>query len=63
VGLAPQTPVYYKHLGIGYAQIKRFARSLRALEEARRQAPADAEIAEIIALVQAKADTHTLLKG
>ncbi len=63
VGLAPQTPVYYKHLGIGYAQIKRFARSLRALEEARRQAPADAEIAEIIALVQAKADTHTFLKG
>ncbi len=63
VGLAPQTPVYYKHLGIGYAQIRRFARSLRALEEARRQAPADAEIAEIIALVQAKADTHTLLKG
>lgn len=63
VGLAPQTVVYYKHLGIGYAQIKRFARSLRALEEARRQAPADAEVAEIIALVQAKADTHILLKG
>ena len=63
VGLAPQVPVYYKHLGIGYAQIKRFARSLRALEEAQRQAPADAEIAEIIALVRAKADTHTLLKG
>jgi hypothetical protein len=63
VGLAPQVTVYYKHLGIGYAQIKRFARSLRALEEAQRQAPADAEIAEIIALVRAKAETHTLLKG
>ena len=63
VGLAPQVTVYYKHLGIGYAQIKRFARSRRALEEARRQAPADAEIAEILALVQAKAETHTLLKG
>jgi len=62
VGLAPQVAVYYKHLGLGYAQIKRFARSLRALEEAQRQAPADVEIAEIIALVQAKADTQTLLK-
>jgi tetratricopeptide (TPR) repeat protein len=38
-GLAPQVAAYYKHLGLGYAQIRRFGRSLRALEEAQRQAP------------------------
>ena len=62
VGLAPQTPQYYKHLGIGYAQIKRFGRSLRTLEEGRRQAPDDREIAEVIALVKSQADRHALLK-
>jgi tetratricopeptide (TPR) repeat protein len=62
VGLAPQVPQYYKHLGIGYAQIKRFNRSLRALEEGRRQAPDDRDIAEAITLVKAQADTHALLK-
>jgi len=62
VGLAPQMPQYYKHLGIGYAQIKRFDRSLRTLEEGRRQAPDDREIAEAIALVKSRADTHALLK-
>jgi tetratricopeptide (TPR) repeat protein len=61
VGLAPQTAQYYKHLGIGYAQIKRYTRSLRALEEGRRQAPEDREIAEVMALVRAQADTHGLL--
>ena len=62
VGLAPQTPQFYKHLGIGYAQLKRFDRSLRTLEEGRRQAPDDRDIAEVIALVKSQADTHALLK-
>ena len=62
VGLAPQTPQFYKHLGIGYAQIKRFDRSLRTLEEGRRQAPDDRDIAEVIALVKSQADMHALLK-
>jgi tetratricopeptide (TPR) repeat protein len=55
VGLAPQVPAYYKHLGLGYAQIGRLARSLRALEEAQHQDPANAELAEIMALVRSKA--------
>jgi tetratricopeptide (TPR) repeat protein len=62
VGLAPQTPQFYKHLGIGYAQIKRFDRSLRTLEEGQRQAPDDRDMAEVIALVKSKAETHGLLK-
>src|SRR5439155_2158891 len=62
VGLAPQTPQYYKHLGIGYAQIKYFDHSLRALEQGRRQAPDDRDIAEVIALVKSRADTHALLR-
>jgi tetratricopeptide (TPR) repeat protein len=62
VGLAPSVPVYYKNLGIAYAQIKRFSRSLRVLEEGRRQAPDDREIVDIIALVKSQADTHALLK-
>ena len=62
VGLAPQTPQFYKHLGIGYAQIKRFDLSLRTLEEGRRQAPNDRDIAEVIALVKSRADMHALLK-
>jgi tetratricopeptide (TPR) repeat protein len=62
VGLAPQMPEYYKHLGIGYAQIQRFNHSLRTLEEGRRQAPDDRDIAEVIALVRSRADTHALLK-
>jgi tetratricopeptide (TPR) repeat protein len=61
-GLAPQVATYYKHLGLGYAQIKRFGRSLRALEEAQRQDPGDPQIAEIIRLVQAKAETNSLLR-
>jgi hypothetical protein len=61
VALAPQVPQYYKHLGIGYAQIKRFSHSLRALEQGRRQALNDKEIAEVIALVKSQADTHALL--
>ncbi len=62
VGLAPQVPAYYKQLGIGYAQIRRFSRSLRTLEEGRRQAPDDKDLVEIIALVKSRADTHALLK-
>jgi tetratricopeptide (TPR) repeat protein len=62
VGLAPQVPQYYKHLGIGYAQIHRFERSLRTLKEGQRQAPNDQEIVEIIALVQSTAEAQTLLK-
>jgi len=62
VGLAPQVPQYYKHLGIGYAQIKYFDRSLRALEEGQRQAPGDRDIAEVIALVKTQADMHALLR-
>lgn len=54
LGLAPNVTQYYKDLGVGYAQIERYQRSLRVLAEAQRQAPDDAEIAELIALVQAK---------
>jgi tetratricopeptide (TPR) repeat protein len=54
VGLAPRVAEYYKQLGIGYAQIRRFDRSLKALEEAGRQAPDDGQIEEIIALVRRK---------
>jgi tetratricopeptide (TPR) repeat protein len=56
VGLAPKDTLYYKDLGIGYAQIKRYSRSLRVLEEAQRQAPQDQSIPEIIALVRAQAE-------
>jgi len=62
VGLAPRVPDFYKHLGRGYAQIQRFDRSLRALKEAQRQAPEDADIAEIIRLVETKAERHALLR-
>jgi tetratricopeptide (TPR) repeat protein len=62
VGLAPKVPAYYKQLGIGYAQIKRFDRSLRALEEAGRQAPDDGQVAEIMALVRGQSETQALLK-
>ena len=56
VGLAPHVPVYYKDLGLGYAQIGRYDRSLRALHEARRQSPEPDELDQIIALVEAKAE-------
>jgi tetratricopeptide (TPR) repeat protein len=55
VGLAPRAYEYYKDLGIGYAQIGRYDRSLRALQEGQRQAPNPAELAEVIALVEAEA--------
>jgi tetratricopeptide (TPR) repeat protein len=62
VGLAPQTPGYYKQLAIGYAQIKRFDRSLMALEQARRQAPDDSQIAEIITIVRGQSEAQALSK-
>jgi tetratricopeptide (TPR) repeat protein len=52
VGLAPKETLYYKELGLGYARIRRYERSLRVLEEAARQAPGDRQIPEIIALVR-----------
>lgn len=55
VGLAPREAAYYKTLGLGYAQIQRFERSLRALEQAQHQAPGDRDIPKIIALVQEQA--------
>ena len=55
VGLAPKEVQYYKDLGVGYAQIQRYERSLRTLEEAQRQAPADLDIPRMIALVREQA--------
>lgn len=55
VGLAPREVAYYKHLGIGYARIQRYARSLRVLEEAARRAPNDRDLHKIIALVREQA--------
>ncbi len=52
VGLAPQNAHYYKDLGIGLAQIEHFDRGLRMLAEAQRQAPDDAQIPQIIAVVR-----------
>lgn len=54
-GLAPREAHYYKDLGVGYAQIGHYDRSLRALQEGRRQASNPAEFDQIIALVEAKA--------
>ena len=62
VGLAPQVPGYYKQLGIGYAQIKQFDRSLRSLEEANRQAPDDSQIDEIITMVRGQSEAQALSK-
>ena len=52
VGLAPAQRQYAKDLGIGYAHIGRFDRSVRVLEELQRQAPDDAQIAQILDLVR-----------
>lgn len=54
VGLAPKEAPYYKQLGLGYARLKRYERSLRALEEAARRAPRDRDLPEIIALVRSQ---------
>jgi tetratricopeptide (TPR) repeat protein len=62
VGLAPKVPDFYKHLGMGYAQIHRYDRSRQALEEAQRQAPNDPDIPDILRLVQRKAERHNLLR-
>ncbi len=55
VGLAPREALYYRDLGLGYAQIKRYERSLRTLEEAHHQQPGDAEIADILSIVRQQA--------
>jgi hypothetical protein len=55
VGLAPHEARYYRDLGLGYAQIGRFERSLRALHEARRRSNNPAEVDQIIALVETQA--------
>jgi hypothetical protein len=52
VGLAPRETQYAKDLGIGLAQIRRFDRSVRVLEEVQRQAPHDLQIAKVLALVR-----------
>ncbi len=63
VGLAPKTAQYYKDLGVGYAQLKRFERSLRVLSEARRQAPEDSDIPEMIELVKTKIEENQVPTG
>jgi len=63
VGLAPKMTQYYKDLGVGYAQLKRFERSLRVLSEARRQAPEDSDIPEMIELVKTKIEENQVPKG
>lgn len=55
VGLAPGQTAYYRQLGIGYAHIGRYDRSLRVLAEAQRQAPNDPKLPELIKLIQAEA--------
>jgi tetratricopeptide (TPR) repeat protein len=55
VGLAPREVQYYKDLGVGYAQLHRYERSLRMLTEARRQAPQDPDLPRMIALVEKQA--------
>jgi tetratricopeptide (TPR) repeat protein len=52
VGRAPMNPEYYKQLGLSYAQIGRYARSLKALGQARQLKPEDPELPQIEALVR-----------
>ena len=54
VALIPAETQFYKDLGIAYAQIGRFERSLRVLQAAAGQSPNDLEIPELIALVKAQ---------
>ncbi len=61
-GLAPTMAPYYKDLGIGYAQINRFERSLRALKQAQREAPEDVSTAELITLVAERQAAHQAAK-
>lgn len=64
VGLAPMMMVYYKDLGIGYAQLNRFARSVRALKEAQRLEPDNTSIGEVLELVKERqAAYHQKQKG
>jgi tetratricopeptide (TPR) repeat protein len=52
VGSAPNESEYYKRLGLSYAHIGRYARSLRELEQARKLNPDDADIPRVEALVR-----------
>lgn len=52
VSHAPHNGTYYKQLGKSYAQIGRYDRSVRALEEAVRLKPDDVEISQILAMVR-----------
>jgi tetratricopeptide (TPR) repeat protein len=63
VGLAPKEVAYYKDLGIGYAQIGRYDRSLKVLEEAQRQAPDDTQIPAILEVVRAQMARQANLAG
>jgi tetratricopeptide (TPR) repeat protein len=54
VGLAPTVAGYYKDLAIGYAQLNRFTRSTRALNEARHLEPDNKGLDEILELVKAR---------
>jgi tetratricopeptide (TPR) repeat protein len=63
VGLAPKEVAYYKDLGIGYAQIGRYERSMKVLEEAQRQAPGDAQIPAILEVVRAQMARQKDLPG
>jgi hypothetical protein len=52
VGAAPRQVQYYKDLGVGYAQIGQYERSLQCLAEAGRQDPEDGEVGRMIELVR-----------
>lgn len=54
VALMPTEPQFYTDLGIAYAQIGRFERSLLVLAEAARQSSNDPQVQEIISLVKAQ---------
>ena len=52
VATMPDELQLYKQLALGYAQIGRYRRALRALEEAQRRQPQDTDAAELIAMVK-----------
>ena len=52
VASMPEELQLYKQLALGYAQIGRYQRALRALEEAQRRQPQDTDSAELIAMVK-----------
>jgi tetratricopeptide (TPR) repeat protein len=54
VGRAPHHAAYYKRLGTSYAEIGRFGRSLKALEQAGKLNPDDDDTRQLQALVREK---------